>query len=51
MFWLEGAEVDGSYSKQKNYQPSSPWCCLIDSVNSIATSAVITANSAAHMFV
>ena len=33
MFWLEGAEVEGSYFKQKNYHPSSPWCCLINSVN------------------
>ena len=32
MFWLE---VEGSYFKQKNYHPSSPWCCLINSVNSI----------------
>ena len=35
MFWLEGAEVEGSYFKQKNYHPSSPWCCLINSVNSM----------------
>ena len=35
MFWLESAEVEGSYLKQKNYHPSSPWCCLIDSVNSM----------------
>ena len=34
MFWLESAEVEGSYFKQKNYHPSSPWCCLINSVNS-----------------
>ena len=31
MFWLE---VEGSYFKQKNYHPSSPWCCLINSDNS-----------------
>ena len=37
MFWLEGAEVEGSYFKQKNYHPSSPWCCLINSVNSLVT--------------
>ena len=37
MFWLEGAEVEGSYFKQKNYHPSSPWCCLINSVNSIGS--------------
>ena len=35
MFWLE---VEGSYFKQKNYHPSSPWCCLINSVNSIKES-------------
>ena len=35
MFWLEGAEVKCSYFKQNNYHPSSPWCCLIDSVNSM----------------
>ena len=33
MFWLEGAEAEGSYFNQKNYYPSSPWCCLISSVN------------------
>ena len=35
MFWLE---VEGSYFKQKNYHPSSPWCCLINSVHSITGS-------------
>ena len=34
MFWLEGAEVEGSYFRQKNYHPSNSWCCLINSVNS-----------------
>ena len=35
MFCLEDAEAEGSYFKQKNYHPSSPWCCLINSVNRI----------------
>ena len=35
MFWIEGAEVKCYYFKQNNYHPSSPWCCLINSVNSI----------------
>ena len=34
MFWLEGAEVEDSYFKQKNYHPTSPRCCLTNSVNS-----------------
>ena len=42
MFWLEGAEVEGSYFKQKNYHPSSPWCCLINSVNSAFVDSVIS---------
>ena len=40
MFWLEGAEVEGSYFKQKNYHPSSPSCCSINSVNSLSASTI-----------
>ena len=35
--FITGSRVprsEGSYSKQKNYHPSSPLCCLINSVNS-----------------
>ena len=41
VFWLEDAEAEGFFFKQKNYHPSNPWCCLINSVKSTISKCVI----------